>query len=161
MSQAQGRARQAERVVTYIDGFNLYFGLRSKGWRRYYWLDPQRLGANLLKGHQSLVATRYFTARIAANTRDPGKHRRQALFLEAIETLADTRIYYGQYLRKPQQCFGCRAQWTSHEEKMTDVNIAVELLCDAFDDSFDTAIVISADSDLAPPIDGWTLARWC
>ncbi len=83
---ARGQARQVERVVTYIDGFNLYFGLRSKGWRRYYWLDPQRLGANLLKGHQSLVATRYFTARIAANACDPGKHRRQALFLEAIET---------------------------------------------------------------------------
>ena len=36
---------------------------------------------------------------------------------------------------------------------MTDVNIAVNLLIDAQDDKFDTAIVISADSDLTPPID--------
>ena len=28
-----------ERVISYIDGFNLYFGLRSKGWRRFYWLS--------------------------------------------------------------------------------------------------------------------------
>ena len=24
------------RVITYVDGFNLYFGLRDKGWRKYY-----------------------------------------------------------------------------------------------------------------------------
>jgi len=32
------------------------------------------------------------------------------------------------------------------------VNIAVELLADAFQDSFDTTILISADSDLITPI---------
>ena len=31
---------------------------------------------------------------------------------------------------------------------MTDVNIAVELLCDAHADAFDTAILLSADGDL-------------
>lgn len=35
---------------------------------------------------------------------------------------------------------------------MTDVNIATELLSDAFNDSFDTALLISGDSDLVPPI---------
>jgi uncharacterized LabA/DUF88 family protein len=38
------------------------------------------------------------------------------------------------------------------QEKMTDVNIAVELMQDAFQDSFDTAILISADSDLVGPV---------
>ena len=35
---------------------------------------------------------------------------------------------------------------------MTDVNIAVELLGDAQDDTFDTAIIISGDSDLYGPV---------
>ena len=35
---------------------------------------------------------------------------------------------------------------------MTDVNIAVELLTDAFQDLFDKALIISADSDLTGPI---------
>ena len=26
-------------VICDIDGFNLYHGLRSKGWKKYYWLD--------------------------------------------------------------------------------------------------------------------------
>src|SRR5438045_3779105 len=35
---------------------------------------------------------------------------------------------------------------------MTDVNVAVELLKDAFQDAFDVAILISADSDLIAPL---------
>ena len=35
---------------------------------------------------------------------------------------------------------------------MTDVNIATELLTDAFENMFDTALIISADSDLVPPV---------
>lgn len=35
---------------------------------------------------------------------------------------------------------------------MTDVNIAIQLMTDAFDDAFDVALVISGDSDLTTPI---------
>ena len=35
---------------------------------------------------------------------------------------------------------------------MTDVNIAVEILKDAYRDKFDVALLISADSDLVPPV---------
>ena len=35
---------------------------------------------------------------------------------------------------------------------MTDVNIAVELLSDAQDDAFDSAILVSGDGDLAGPL---------
>ena len=35
---------------------------------------------------------------------------------------------------------------------MTDVNIAMELLTDAFQDSFDIALLISADGDLVGPV---------
>lgn len=36
----------------------------------------------------------------------------------------------------------------THEEKQTDVNIALKVLGDAVDDLFDKAVIISADSDL-------------
>lgn len=45
------------RVITYIDGFN-FDGLKSKGWRRYYWLDLHRLALKLLKTHQQLVGVK-------------------------------------------------------------------------------------------------------
>jgi hypothetical protein len=43
------RGAQMSRVIVYIDGFNLYFALRSKGWRKYYWLDLARLAQKLIK----------------------------------------------------------------------------------------------------------------
>ena len=54
-------------------------------------------------------------------------------------------IHYGYYLPKTQQCSACGATWQTYEEKMTDVNIAVEMLSDAYENRFDTAIVVSAN----------------
>lgn len=32
------------RVISDIDGFNLYFGLKEKSWRRYYWSTAWSFG---------------------------------------------------------------------------------------------------------------------
>jgi uncharacterized LabA/DUF88 family protein len=138
-----------ERVIAYIDGFNLYFGLRSKGWKRFYWLNIQKVAQNLLKPGQGLVATKYFTAKVKS---PPDKQRRQVRYLEALATLSDFHIYYGHYLADKITCRKCGHTYTTHHEKMTDVNIATELLTDAFQDSFDVALIISADGDLVGPV---------
>lgn len=138
-----------ERVIAYVDGFNLYFGLRAKGWRRYYWLDVHLLAQNLLQQHQRLVATKYFTSRIS---NPPSKQKRQSDYLEALEMASSVSISYGQYQHYPSRCQKCgHSNYVPHE-KMTDVNIAVELLTDAFQDGFDTALLITADSDLSGPV---------
>jgi uncharacterized LabA/DUF88 family protein len=138
-----------ERVITYIDGFNLYFGLKTSGWRRYYWLNLQLLSQNLLRAGQTLERTKYFTARIAD---PPDKQRRQNTYLEALGSLDKFTVYYGKYQLNPRQCRKCGFEEKVPNEKMTDVQLAVELLADAYQDTFDTAILISADSDLTPPI---------
>jgi len=150
-----------ERVIGYVDGFNLYFGLKEKGWRRYYWLDIGALIRNLLKPAQHLVAVKYFTARIsgarasdnpqAAKGRE-AKRRRQSDFLDALATVVNLEIFEGHYLDKTVRCFGCQRSWTQPEEKMTDVQIATQMLADAFEDRFDAALLVSGDSDLVPPI---------
>ena len=53
MSNVSGQ-RETERVIVYIDGFNLYYGLRSMGWRHYLWLDLRQLSENLLRPPQRL-----------------------------------------------------------------------------------------------------------
>ncbi len=140
------------RVIVYVDGFNLYFGLRSKGWRKYYWLDLHALATALLKPGQTLQCVHYFTSRIRANGRNVPDMQRQTAYLEALGTLPTLQTHFGHYLEKPKQCRHCGAQWMDYEEKMTDVNIAVQLLADAFDDRFDTALLISGDSDLTTPV---------
>ena len=141
-----------QRVIAYIDGFNLYFGMKEKAWSRYLWLNIQALATNLLKPDQQLVRSKYFTSRVSGTIRDPDKPKRQNAYLEALQTLKDFDIFYGHYLPKTVECFRCGAKWTAHEEKMTDVNIAVSLLLDAYDNAFDTAILITGDSDLTAPI---------
>ena len=138
-----------KRVITYIDGFNLYYGLKSQGWERYLWLDVQALSRNLLKADQTLVHTKYFTSRIRGL---PDKVKRQNTYIEAIQTLTDVSVAFGKYQSNPRTCRKCGFVYEAAQEKMTDVNIAVELLQDAFQDAFDTAVLISADSDLIAPI---------
>lgn len=139
-----------ERVITYIDGFNLYFGLKESKYRRYYWLNVQLLAQNLLRPNQQLMRTKYFTARVS---RPPDKQKRQSTFIEALETLKDFDIFYGHYQQNPFDCKKCGNRAWIPSEKMTDVNIAVEMLTDAFQDNYDMALLISADSDLSAPIE--------
>ena len=137
------------RVISYIDGFNLYFGLKESRFERYLWLNLFRLSLELLKPGQKLLQVKYFTSRIST---PEDKRKRQSNYLEALGTQPLIQIFEGQFLDKQRECFRCQRKWTDHEEKMTDVNIATQLLLDAFDDKFDTALVISGDSDLVPPI---------
>ena len=88
------------RVIVYIDGFNLYYGLRSRNWRRYYWLDIHKLSTKLLKPGQRLKSIRYFTARISDRDGKSKKRKRQNIFLDALGTLPMTDIYFGHYLEK-------------------------------------------------------------
>ena len=140
------------RVVSYIDGFNLYFGLKNKGWKRYYWLDLEALSAALLLPGQTLEATHYFTARLRLAGNNQADKQRQDDYLDALATRNNLNIHYGHYLQKTRQCRQCKATWPDYEEKMTDVNIAVQLIVDAFDDNYETALILSADSDLTTPV---------
>ncbi len=139
------------RVVTYIDGFNLYYSLRAKEWRHCYWLDVHRLAEELLAPGQTLLKVAYFTSRISVRRRHPGdtdRQTRQNTYLDALGTLDDVEIHYGRHAHRERTCPECEAMWQQPEEKMTDVNIAVQVLGDAQDDLFDAAMIISGDTDL-------------
>jgi uncharacterized LabA/DUF88 family protein len=146
---AQSESTNKYRVIAYIDGFNLYFGLREQGWRRYMWLDLPALSRSLLRSDQTLLATKYFTSRVSGN---PGKEQRQSAWLDALATLPELSIYWGRFQADRKECKQCHTASFVPQEKKTDVNIATELLCDAHSDAFDTAIVVSGDADLVPPI---------
>lgn len=136
-----------ERVIAYVDGFNLYFGLKER-YAQAKWLNVYALADSLMKENQVLVAVKYFTSTVS---NDPEKEHRQRTYLSAIGTTS-TEIIYGHYKSKPKSCFRCGHSWRDNEEKMTDVNIAVHMLIDAMEDRYDAGLLISGDSDLVPPI---------
>lgn len=141
---------KSERVIAYIDGFNLYFGLKDKGWRCYYWLNIYLLCQNLLRPPQHLVLVKYFTSRI---TSPPDKKKRQSTFLEALKIVSGIIPDYGIYQTNPVTCEKCGHVNNVPEEKMTDVQISSEMVSDAYLNKYDTALLMTGDRDLVPAIE--------
>jgi len=145
------------RTIVYVDGFNLYFGaLRNTPHR---WLNLHKLASLLLPKH-TIAEIKYFTALVSDRPQDPGQPERQQTYLRALRTLPSVSIYYGHFLvhtvtmplltpkGEPQRY----AKVIKTEEKGSDVNLATHLLHDAHRNRYDTAVVISNDSDLLAPI---------
>src|SRR5687767_13855851 len=141
--------KPAERVTAYIDGFNLYHGMRDSFLSRYYWLSLPAMCTALLKPHQTLIATKYFTSRV---TLPAEKMKRQTTYIEALLTLPGLTLHEGKYVSDVAECGECGAMVFVHNEKMTDVKIAIELTKDAHADRFDTALLVTGDSDQAPTV---------
>ncbi|HLP71815.1 MAG TPA: NYN domain-containing protein [Bacteroidales bacterium] len=137
-----------ERVIVYIDGFNLYFGLLEAGFSNCKWLDLRKLVQNLKQSNQEIIEIKYFTSRVS---NDPDKQKRQTTYIEALESVG-IKIYFGHYQSDRTECRLCGNIWPVYHEKMTDVNIATQMLLDAYQDRFDVAMLISGDSDLVPPM---------
>ena len=138
------------KVIAYIDGFNLYYGLRQAFGRQFLWLDLQKMCASLLIRDQQLVEVKYFTATARGK---PATLRRQQTYWNALAASCDIlTIERGRFQRRKLVCRACGGTSISYEEKETDVGIAVSLVEGAARKAFSTAILITADSDLCPAI---------
>ena len=138
-----------KKVIVYVDGFNFYFGLRSKNWRKFYWLDMVKFAEKLLRPHQELVEVNYFSAR----HKNPDKSKRQDAFFQANKLNPKFTLHLGKYLTKDIECRFCKNIIHSYEEKETDVRMATSMMADAYQQRCDLSVLISADSDLVPSIE--------
>ena len=139
-----------ERLIVYVDGFNLFHGLKERSGRRLLWLDLVKL-ARLLRPRSSLVRVHYFTAPVLD---EPAAASRQARYQSALlaQNPGLIEITQGRYQKKLRACRSCGASWIHYEEKETDVNIATALVADTATRATDSALILSADSDLAPAV---------
>jgi uncharacterized LabA/DUF88 family protein len=156
------------RVIAYIDGLNLFHGLKDSKLQRVMWLDVQVLAERLLKPHQELVRANYVTSRIVGarigdrsefGRRQNAKKARQLALLEALQTKPKLRIHEGRFQLEESKCPSCAYVWPRHVEKKSDVCIATLMLEDHFTDACDEFLLISGDSDLVPPVSVITKAR--
>ncbi len=146
----------AQRVTFYIDGFNFYYGLRrtkrnEPQWGDYYWIDMVKLCQGFLGEGQEVEKVIYFTA----SPLNPEKSSRQSAFLNANKLINGDRfeVVRGKYLDKQILCPNCHYAISRPEEKKTDVNISVRMIADCVLDATDTIVLVSADSDLVPPLE--------
>lgn len=142
------------RVHVYVDGFNLYYGALSNSPHK--WLNLAIL-AQLLLPDDEIAQIDYFTALVKSRKDDPGQRQRQQLYLRALRTLPNLQIHFGHFISTNVQLPSLenpssRVDVIRTEEKGPDVNLATRLLMDGFRAKFETAVVISNDSDLVAPI---------
>ncbi len=137
-----------QRVIAFVDGFNLYHSLHEKPkYRKYKWLNIRKL-IELYVPPKELKDVYYFTA---LTLWSPNKVARHKLLIKALEQTG-INVIYGEFRKRDRYCPNCKKNYASFEEKQTDVNIAIYLFRLAIEDRFDTALLISGDSDLLPSI---------
>ena len=138
------------KAIVYIDGFNLYYGIRSLKNPSLKWLDVECLAKSFLRTNTSLEQVKYFTTMIKG---DVEKITRQQIYLDALKThCSKLTSITGHFLEKGTNCHNCGYYNKTYEEKKTDVNIACEMLTDAYENHLDIAFLVSGDSDLVPPV---------
>jgi len=136
------------RYCIYIDGFNVYYALQQPSYRKYKWLNYRKLAESVIGNNDRLMGIFYFTAIVRWKRDNTLRHKR---YITALRW-ARVDIIEGRFLVKEVRCHRCGRFYKTHEEKRTDVNIALKILGDAIDDLYDKALILSADSDLIPAI---------
>jgi len=140
-------------TFVYIDGFNLYN--RSLKNTPYKWLDLLKLSQSLLQPHHNIKTIRYFTAKVS-ELGDPKRPIRQETYIRALKkTIPSFRVHLGNFQSQIKTALTVDGKWVKIQdikEKGTDVNLAVHLLHDAYNNYFDCAVVLSNDSDLTEAI---------
>lgn len=139
-----------KRVKCFIDGFNLYHAIDDLRINHLKWVDLYGLASAFIKPSQEILdSVFYFTAYA---TWKSGAFHRHKLYVKALETVGVTPVI-GHFKEKYKRCSKCGNHWITHEEKQSDVNLAIYLLHQAHINGFDKALIISADSDLCSVID--------
>jgi NYN domain len=142
-----------KRVHALVDGFNLYHAihnLRIQGDNNHLkWVNLRMLIEHYVPASDfSLQAVKYFSA---FATWKPDQHRRHRIFVAANQAVG-VDVVMGRFKEKDRRCLRCNHSWVAHEEKETDVNIAIHALMGAFKDEYDMLLLVSADSDLSPAV---------
>lgn len=134
-----------KRTTVYVDGFNLYYGcLKNSSFK---WLDLKKLFSNLLDSSHKIEKIKYYTAHISSRKENNDSRLRQKYYLQAItKYIPELEIYYGHYLTheinakvvNPPHNF---IKVYKTEEKGSDVNLALHILNDAWQNEYDCAVI--------------------
>ncbi len=136
-----------KRVAVYIDGSNFYFKLRSKE------IDFSNITrfnyrgfAKWLAQDRKIVSNRYYVGVVRA-----GENNKKGQELRKEQQ----RLF--AHLTSPEQSFEIKKGYLMksgnlYHEKGVDAQLAVDLLVDAYEDRYDTAIIVSSDTDLIPAV---------
>lgn len=153
---------EKKRILVLIDGFNYYHKLtqyQQQHKQCVKWLDYMSLLQAAIKGHLKHanfdLEVIFFTA--IAKHRSIDSQNRHRTYLKALKA-SGIKIVLGEFKEKfIYPCSDCMQKRPDekilkHEEKHTDVNIAITMLEKAMNNTFDRVYLLSADNDYVPVV---------
>jgi uncharacterized LabA/DUF88 family protein len=132
-----------ERIFIIIDGNNFYHRLKEVDLKNLLNFNYEKF-TQFLVGKRKLVLRKYYigAVREEPNIKSKEMMRNQRILLGKLQK-EGWEIGFGQLLKTNE----------GYHEKGVDVLIAVDLLVGAYEDIYDTAILVSSDTDLIPAIE--------
>ncbi|MDO8544407.1 MAG: NYN domain-containing protein [Opitutaceae bacterium] len=139
---------QKIRSVFLIDGFNLYHAIDAvPHFHGFKWLNPIKL-ARAYAPKEALIAVFFFTALPPWNEQKRARHQR---LLEIYEDLG-VIVVRGMFKHTTATCRLCGQTYSTYDEKLTDINICLELLRMGSDDLADRIYLVTGDNDQAASV---------
>lgn len=142
-----------KKMIVYIDSWNFYYGSLNNRGVGYKWINIESWLQKIFPDYD-IQKIKFFTAK-SSGKYDPTKPARQAMFFRALSTLPSLEIIEGIFLFKIKSILttiGNKVLAEIPEEKGTDVNLAVHLVNDAHNKKFETAVIVSNDSDFVEAV---------
>jgi uncharacterized LabA/DUF88 family protein len=156
------------RTIVYIDGLNLYY--QALKWSANKWINLEALASAVLPPTCDIRQINYYVADVSGRV-DPDAPRRQQALLRALKSTPIVAVHKGNFLYSeiwtglvypfefrplpiisihwPRPTVGMVHKT---EEKGSDVNLGAHLVRDAFQGKFDTAAILTNDTDLKEPL---------
>lgn len=143
-----------------IDGFNVYHSikaaLKDKAIQYGKWLDYNALCRSIPFdiagfGNECDVTAIYYFSALPNHLAHKGVLTRHRTYIEALKSTG-INIVLGNFKKKRNRCRQCGQIYITHEEKETDVNIALYLFKLFMTNSCDAIVIISGDTDLVSAI---------
>jgi len=147
-----------------VDGFNLYHSAKKAAWDLRIptkWLNIKALCSSFIQIISEVVDEKaalkniYYFSALANHLEDshPGITNRHKAFLRCLE---DTGVIVelSRFKKKTIKCPHpqCGRTFVKHEEKETDVAIALKLIEIFLTNKCDVAVLVTGDTDLAPAV---------
>ena len=133
-----------ERIAIFVDGSNFYHYLRELGLTKLIDFDYSEFAQHLARG-RTVVSATYYIGKVRSSGDAKGEELRrwQQKLVARLQNMG-WHVEYG-HMMKNDGLF---------TEKGVDVHIAVDLLTGAYDSRYDTAVLVSSDTDLIPAVQG-------
>jgi uncharacterized LabA/DUF88 family protein len=108
---------------------------------KYRWLNLHKYIYSFLPKDYDLVKIHYFTATVRGR---PDSKTRQQVYWKALDTLLNLERKLGNQILDPKR--------GGYVEKQSDVNLALQMFCDAIEGKTNSMVLVCGDSDQVPTI---------